>query len=94
MSYFFYILFSIKRDKYYIGHTHDLTGRLRRHNSGHKGFTGNVNDWQILYTEEFPDKSSAYARELQVKGWKSRKMIEQLLSSVGSEHPDFTSGGS
>ncbi|MBO9204550.1 MULTISPECIES: GIY-YIG nuclease family protein [Niastella] len=42
-------VFSSTLDRYYIGHTgDDLSGRLRRHNSNHKGFTGNVGDWIIV----------------------------------------------
>ncbi|MGJ1268824.1 GIY-YIG nuclease family protein, partial [Sphingobacterium spiritivorum] len=34
--YFLYILYSVQADRYYIGVTHDLEGRLRRHNSHYK----------------------------------------------------------
>lgn len=34
----FYILFSASRNAFYLGHTcHDLSERLRKHNSNHKG---------------------------------------------------------
>jgi len=76
----FYILYSPSLDRYYIGHTCDLlTKRLRRHNSNHKGFTGKANDWEITYTESFPSKEFANAREREVKKWKSRKRIESLI---------------
>jgi putative endonuclease len=76
----FYILFSTKLNKFYIGHTSDvLEERLRKHNSDHNGFTGIVNDWAIVYTENFPSKALAYSREREVKKWKSRKRIEALI---------------
>jgi putative endonuclease len=79
-----YILYSNSLDRYYIGSSgDDLQDRLRRHNSNHKGFTGKVADWQIVYKEEYNTRSEAYRRELLIKSWKSRKRIEQL---VGSEH--------
>jgi len=56
-----------------------LEERLRKHNSKHKGFTGKSADWKIVYTECFLSKSDAYARERQVKAWKSRKLIEVLI---------------
>jgi putative endonuclease len=62
-----------------------LEERVRKHNSNHKGFTGHKGDWMIVYTEIFNTKEMAYAREKEIKSWKSRKMIEKL---VGSEHPD------
>jgi putative endonuclease len=80
--YFTYILFSPQRDKYYIGHTgDDLSERIRKHNTNHKGFSGGVGDWSLVYQEEFQSKTEAYARERQKKSWKSRKMLEQLIMS-------------
>jgi len=79
MSYYFYILYSKQRDSYYIGHTGDLSGRLRRHNSTHKGFTGADNDWEVVYTELYETKTDAYRREREVKSWKSRKRVKELV---------------
>ena len=79
MEYFFYILYSASLDKYYIGSSSDIQGRLRRHIAKYKGFTGKADDWAIVYSEKHPDKESVQKREKQVKGWKSRKMIENLL---------------
>jgi putative endonuclease len=82
----FYILYSSALDRYYIGYTgDDLCERLRRHNTNHKGFTGGIGDWKVVYTELFQRKEDAYKREWEVKKWKSRKMIEKL---IGSDHPD------
>ena len=78
--YYFYILYSEKTDRYYIGHTENLMQRLKKHNTNHKGYTGKVNDWEIVYTEVFHSKSEAYARERQVKNWKSRKAIKRLIN--------------
>jgi len=86
MSATFYILFSHSANKYYIGHTTEFVEeRLRKHNSNHKGFTGKSGDWVVVYTESYPTKSLAYSREREVKGWKSRRLIEKL---IGSGHPD------
>ena len=62
--------------------------RLRRHNSNHKGFTGGSADWKIVHEEVLPEKSAAMKREKEIKGWKSRKLIEKLISSAGPGHPD------
>ncbi len=74
-----YILFSINKNKYYIGSTSNLQERLLKHNSNHKGFTGGVGDWQVVYQENYQSKSEATQRELQIKKWKSRKVIESLM---------------
>jgi putative endonuclease len=44
------------------------------------GFTGQVDDWEVVYTEEFATKELAYAREREVKSWKNRKRLEKLPS--------------
>jgi putative endonuclease len=76
-----YILYSSVRDRYYVGHTgDDLLERLRKHNSNHKGFSGGVGDWIIVYTETYLTKTAAYQREREIKAWKSRKKIELLIS--------------
>ena len=78
----FYILYSSILDKFYIGHTcDDLNERIRKHSSNHKGFTGSLGDWELKFQEIFEQKTLAYARERQVKKWKSRKLIEKLICS-------------
>jgi putative endonuclease len=81
MKYYFYILYSISVDKYYIGHTANLTERLVKHNADHKGFTGKYNDWTLVYSEIFDSKSEAYARERQIKKWKNSTRIETLIAN-------------
>jgi len=76
---FVYILYSLSRDRYYIGYTIDLVARLIKHNAKHKGFTNGVNDWKIVYSEQFQTKVEATQREKQIKNWKSRWLIEELI---------------
>lgn len=79
MTFYCYILFSPKLNKYYIGHTGEvLTERIRKHNSDHAGFTGGLGDWQLKWKEAWDTKEGAYKRERQIKRWKSKKMIESL----------------
>ena len=81
MLFTFYILFSPGKNKFYIGHTGDLIQeRIRRHNSNHKGFTGGLGDWQLFYSEKYASKSEAFAREREVKSWKSSLRIRQLIN--------------
>ena len=80
-----YILFSAALNKYYIGFTgDDISERIRKHNSNHKGFTGGVGDWKLLYSENYPTKQEALAREREIKSWKSSKRIAQLVQSIPS----------
>ncbi|MET0945816.1 MAG: GIY-YIG nuclease family protein [Flavobacterium sp.] len=78
MVFIVYILFSESKNKFYIGFTSDLVERVIRHNQKSKGFTGN--DWKVVYTENYENKELAHKRELQIKSWKSRIKIQELIS--------------
>ena len=80
MHYFVYILYSESLNRYYIGHTHHLDERLRQHNAGQTPSTKAGRPWRVVYQELHSDKSSAYQRELAIKGKKSRKYIEELIA--------------
>lgn len=83
MSYIVYILYSTLKDKYYIGYTSDeIEERIRKHNTNHKGFTGGAGDWELKYFEVLNTKEEAKKRETQIKKWKSRKLIEHLISKT------------
>jgi putative endonuclease len=76
-----YILYSADMDRYYIGYCGtDLEGRFKAHLSNHKGFTAKAKDWDIVHVEKFESKKEAIDRERQIKKWKSRKMVEQLIN--------------
>jgi putative endonuclease len=47
----------------------------------HGGFTARAKDWQIVFSQQFETKAQAQDRERKIKKWKSRRMIERLLSS-------------
>jgi putative endonuclease len=68
------------KNRYYVGFTGDLIEiRIRKHNSNHKGYTGNTGDWKLVYSETFAEKNLAMKREKEIKGWKSKRLIEKLL---------------
>ncbi len=79
MPYCVYILHSLTKDKFYIGNTADLSDRIVRHNQKSKGFTGSTNDWILVYQEEFNLQSEAIQREKQIKSWKSKIKIKELI---------------
>jgi len=84
MKYLVYILFSAQLDRYYIGHTGEpMAERLRKHLSTHSGYTSKAKDWSLVWTEEYARKQDAYARELEIKSKKSKKYIQNLISSAG-----------
>jgi putative endonuclease len=88
-----YIIYSEKIDKFYIGYSANLNDRILKHNRSNKGFSSTGQPWALIYSETFEDKKSAMTREKQLKKWKNRNRIIDLINS-GSEHPDYQSGGS
>jgi len=79
-----YILYSAKLHKHYIGCTTEiLSERLRRHLSNHKGFTGKSSDWVIVYSEVFENRKLALKREKEIKSWKSKNKIQELINKIG-----------
>ena len=78
--YYVYILKSQVTDKYYVGSSSDPVRRLEFHNSIEKGFTSRYRPWELVFTREYPDKGSAQIVERKIKSWKSRKMIDRLIS--------------
>ncbi|MCS7229862.1 MAG: GIY-YIG nuclease family protein [Candidatus Kryptonium sp.] len=63
MSYFVYILKSLKDDNFYIGHTRDISKRLNQHNSGKVKATKGRRPLKLIYVEKFETRSEAFKRE-------------------------------
>ena len=85
-----YILFSESLNRFYTGSTRDTVDvRLYKHNNRHSGFTAGARDWVVVFSEYFDNYVDARARELQIKAWKSRRSIIQLIEKTrnGSGHP-------
>jgi putative endonuclease len=81
MSYSVYIIYSQSLDRYYVGHTENMLIRLDQHNEGISKYTSKANDWQLMYTEVFLNRIEALIRERAIKAKKSRKYLEQLIST-------------
>ena len=82
VNYFVYILYSASLDLYYIGSCANPEDRLRKHLANHKGFTEKAKDWIICYSKSFPDKTEALKRENQLKSWKNRGKIQELIRNA------------
>ncbi len=79
MTYFVYILQSLKDGSYYVGTTQDLSQRMERHNQGRSKYTKAKRPWQVIYSEEYRDRSTAMKREYEIKSRKAKGYIENLV---------------
>jgi putative endonuclease len=81
---FLYILQSESSGRFYVGSTDDLDRRLSEHLREHTPSTRGRGSWKLVYTERFETLIQARRRELEIKRWKSARMIQALMaSSVG-----------
>jgi putative endonuclease len=84
--FYVYILFSKTANKYYIGHTDDVQRRLSEHNdplASTGKFCAKNGPWEIVFVQsDFVTRADAMKREKQIKSWKSRKKIEELMKRI------------
>ena len=76
MSYYVYILKSLKDGKYYIGCTSDVEARLQFHNSGLQWSTKSQVLVELVLFETHPSKELVLKREKQIKGGKEAKRLK------------------
>ncbi len=78
MEFWVYIL-RCSDGSYYAGHTDNLEVRLAQHQSGElESYTRNRRPVELAWKDAFPDCDSAFAAEMQIKGW-SRSKKEALM---------------
>ena len=80
MTFFVYVLESEKDGSYYVGSTNNFEDRIERHNQGRSQYTKTKRPWQLVYTEEYLNKSDAIKRENQIKRRKSKNYIDSLIA--------------
>ena len=77
--YFVYILKSEIENKFYTGHTNDLSRRLLEHNSGKHYYAKRFIPWKLVYTEEYNTLVDAVIREKYLKSAAGRKWIKKKM---------------
>ncbi len=78
---YLYILLCDKKT-FYVGITNDIESRLKEHRNKKSFFTKKFSELEIIYKEEFVNKTKAAQREKQLKGWsrsKKQKLIDNSL---------------
>lgn len=80
--YYLYIL-KCRDNSLYTGITNDIEKRLECHKSG-KGskYVRSRLPVELVYKEEYPDKSSAAKREYEVKSWRRERKIKALKIKI------------
>jgi len=78
--YFVYIIYSKKRDSFYVGYTANINSRITKHNTGATISTKSGIPWELVYSEQYVTKTEAIKREKAIKKKKSRKYIEYLIT--------------
>jgi len=68
--------------RYYVGYPGDPSARLVEHNAGKVTSTRRRGPWELVYTEEHVDATTARQREYRLKSMKSRVYLEALIRSV------------
>ncbi len=78
---YLYILQSKRDNSYYVGISNDLEKRFNQHEKGRVKYTKSRLPVYLVYKECFCNKSLAMKREKQIKGWKSRDLIDKLINN-------------
>ena len=77
---FVYVLKSLKNGKRYIGSTDfNPLERLKKHNYGSNQFTKRNGPFELIYQEEYPNRTEARKRENFLKSGIGRKYIDEIL---------------
>lgn len=78
MKYFVYVLEN-KYGRWYIGQTDNLIVRINRHNTNKVKSTRNRGSWELIYKEEFINRSQAMKKEKYLKSGYGRRFLKDLL---------------
>jgi putative endonuclease len=80
VTFYGYILQSLRTGTFYVGQTKDLTSRLTLHNAGRVLSTRLATPWKLVYYVEFSSRSEAIHWERRTKSMKSRRYLESLIA--------------
>jgi putative endonuclease len=77
-----HILQSETTARYYVGSTDNLDRRISEHQRGHTPSTRGRGTWRLVYQGRFDTLIDARRREMEIKRWKSAKMILALIGDL------------
>lgn len=80
--YFVYVM-ECKDGSLYTGITTNVERRFTEHKSGNGGhYTSSKKVVRVVYTEQYPDRSSASKRESEIKGWRREKKLTLISDTL------------
>ena len=89
MSYYVYIIASLRDGAIYIGVTNDIVRRIYEHRTkAVPGFTSKYNITRLVWFEVYDDPVSAITREKELKKWK-RSWKVQLIDAQNPQWNDL-----
>ena len=76
MSCFVYILYAENFDKFYIGQTNDVKGRIIRHNNGYERSTSPFKPWKLMWFTDKPSRAEAMVLERKLKNLSKQRILQ------------------
>jgi putative endonuclease len=76
---FTYIIQSDRTGRFYIGSAINLTSRVSEHNADNTASTKSYRPWKLIYSEEFDSLQDARKRKREIKSWKNKKYMINVL---------------
>ena len=79
MSWYVYVLRSLKDGSWYTGVTNDLRKRFKQHNDGISGWTKGRKPFELIYYEMCRDEEDARMREKYLKSGMGKRYLRNRL---------------
>jgi len=80
---FFVYILECADGSFYVGHTNNLSHRMKAHNDGTAAsFTHQRRPVNLRYSEHLPTRQLAVRRERQIKGWTHAKKIALIRGDL------------
>jgi putative endonuclease len=90
LMYYVYILFSEKKNRYYIGQTNDYISRLQEHNSGKSKYTKAYLPWTLLLVLGKENRSEALVLEKKIKNLGTNERLLAFIDKYKDNDCRFT----
>ncbi len=83
LMYYVYVLKSVTGNFHYIGHSENISFRLKQHNAGKVRASKAHRPYTLIYFEEYQTKSEAQKREYYLKRGKGNFWLREHLKEKG-----------